>query len=343
MSSRSTLHTLTPTYKPVGGVVKIMDYVCHALAEGYRVSVWSPEPWNPDLPLFQTDRFQCLRPRTVDIRFHSDERLDFQSHDLAFMSLPDNFETASKALPAGMSPERIIHIIQNVRHVTPSWRRGYPLRLLTRPLARISINHIVYKAIEPWLDPQAFHETIKIGHDLRFFQRERLDHSLCSPIRVAPTTWKSNIGERVEQLLHDSRFVFRSIGHQATLIELRELYHWADVFLCAPNAQEGLYMPGLEAMAAGCIVITPDVTGNMSYCKPGNNCLLVEFENARSYLEALHNIESLPSNELASLRSEGYAVTSEFDLGREREAFAKYLRRLWARIQHFESASGTFP
>jgi Glycosyl transferases group 1 len=339
VSSRSTLHMLTPTYKPVGGVVKIMDYVCHALAEGYRVSVWSPEPWTPDLPLFQTDRFQCLRPDMVDIRFHSNNP-EFAARDLAFISLPDNFETASKALPAGMSPERIIHIIQNVRHVTPSWRRGYPLRLLTRPLARISINHIVAKAIEPWLDPEALHETINLGHDLGFFQRERITPSLSSPIRVAHTTWKSNIGERVEQLLGDTRFIFRSIGHQATWAELRELYHWADVFLCAPNAQEGLYLPGLEAMAAGCIVVTPDVTGNMSYCKPDKNCLLVEFENARSYLEALRKSEALRSTELASLRSEGYAMTSEFDLAREREGFAKYLRRLWARIQQVESASG---
>ena len=336
MSSRSTLHALTPTYKPVGGVIKIMDYVCHALTEGYRVSVWSPEPWNPHLPLFQIDRFQCLRPDTVDIKFHSSNNLEFAASDLAFISLPDNFETASKALPAGMSPERIIHIIQNVRHVTPSWRRGYPLRLLTRPLARISINDIVYKAIEPWLDPQAFHETIILGHDLRFFHRERTGPSLCSPIRVAHTTWKSNIGECVEHLLNDTRFAFKSIGHQATLVELRELYHWADVFLCAPNAEEGLYLPGLEAMAAGCIIITPDVTGNMSYCRPENNCLLVEFESARSYLEALRKIESLPSTELASLRSEGYAITSQFSLAREREAFAKYLQQLWSRIQQVE-------
>ncbi len=48
-----------------------------------------------------------------------------------------------------MSPERIIHIIQNVRHVNPAWHRGIGTRLLTRPAARISINSIVADAIHP--------------------------------------------------------------------------------------------------------------------------------------------------------------------------------------------------
>ena len=39
MSGNPTLHVITPTYRPAGGVVKIMDYVTHALDAGYAVSI----------------------------------------------------------------------------------------------------------------------------------------------------------------------------------------------------------------------------------------------------------------------------------------------------------------
>ncbi len=43
MSGNPTLHVITPTYRPAGGVVKIMDYVTHALDAGFAVSIFSPE------------------------------------------------------------------------------------------------------------------------------------------------------------------------------------------------------------------------------------------------------------------------------------------------------------
>ena len=69
--SGSTIHVLTPFYKANGGVVKIMDYVTHALAGGYRVSVWCPDEFNPTVPLFGIDRFSDLS-EDPDVRFHSD-------------------------------------------------------------------------------------------------------------------------------------------------------------------------------------------------------------------------------------------------------------------------------
>lgn len=329
------MHILTPTFKPVGGVVKIMDYATHAMAMGYRISVWCPTTYRPDLPLFNIERFDDLNPLAGAVGIHRDRVLTIGRDDLVFISLPLNFEVAYRSLPPGMSPERIIHLIQNVRHVTPSWEGGQPLRLLTRPMARVSTNDIVHAAIAPYLDPRALHRVIPLGHDLGYFHHERVG-GLNRPLQVAHTTWKSDVGDRVAELVGDTDFTFRAIRDHVTWAELRELYKWADVFLCTPNIEEGFYMPGLEAMEAGALVITPDVGGNMAYCRPEENCLLVGFEEPEDYARALKDILTWPEEKIATFRAAGREACAPFDLAKERELFGSFLDELWPRIRAFE-------
>ncbi len=332
----STLHVLTPTWKPVGGVVKIMDYANHALAAGMDVSFWCPRAWDPDLPLFAIERFADLVPDNPRVSIHDDQLLTMRDRDLAFVSLPPNFEVAHRSLPRGMSPERIIHIIQNVRHVTPTWLGGYPLRLLTRPAARISTNDIVHDAVAGFVDPRTIHVVIPLGHDLGYFHKERTE-GFSRPIRVAHTAWKSDIGDRTEAALDDDRFTFRAIRESVPWSDLRDLYHWADVFLCAPNLEEGFYMPGLEAMEAGCLVVTPDVAGNMAYCRPDDNCLLVGFEDVNGYVAALRTLADTPADQRTAMRAAGHGSTAPFNLDDERDGFATFLDTLWGRIDRWES------
>jgi hypothetical protein len=333
----ATLHVLTPHYKPNGGVVKLMDYATHALSGGFRVSVWSREEPSPALPLFGHDRYRRLLddPR---VNFHSERRLTIRARDLALVSLPRDFDVAQRSLADGMSPERIIHIIQNVRHANPFWNDGYALRLLTRPVARISTNFVIFEAIRQWLDDRAYHEVINLGHDLDFFHTPRPEWALSTPIRVAHTTWKSAIGDQVEAAVADERFVFESIRDHVGWAELRRLYHWADVFLCAPDPEEGVYMPAIEAMAAGCIVVGPDVGGNRSYWRPGENGVQVEYESVDSYAAALREIRGWDSVKVADVRRSARQVMTQFDLGVERRAFLAYLRQLWDRIDAYERA-----
>ena len=328
-----TLHVLTPTYKLVGGVVKIFDYLTHALAAGYQASVWCPERHDPQAPVFGIDRFAGLAERP-DVRFHSAKRLEIGPRDLVFMSLPRNIDVVDRSLPPGMSPERVIHIIQGVRHVNPGWAHGQPLRLLTRPLARISINDIVAETIRPWLDPRATHEVIPLAHDLDHFARQR-SGPFSPRLRVAYTTWKSDLGDRTAQLLGDA-YEFRAVRDAVGWSELRDLYHWADVFLSTPSREEGLYLPGIEAMSAGCVVVTPDAGGNMSYCLPGENCVLVPFDDAGAYAQAVRDIAGWPQDQIERVRAAGHAATAPFDLAVERTSFSNYLDRLWSRIERDE-------
>lgn len=333
-----TLHVLTPTYRPVGGVVKLLDYVQHARSLGLRVKVWSPTRPAAESPLFRIDRFADI-PFAGDVEFVTGRRLDFRAKDLALISLPQNYEVVYRSLPRHVSPERVIHLVQNVRHANAAWGGGYPTRLLTRPMARISINNIVAEAISPWLDPRAFHRVINLGHDSAYFARNRAV-TFRRPLRVGYTTWKSDIGDRVaESLASEDAFEFRAIRDVATWSELRALYHWSDVFLCSPGPEEGFYLPGLEAMAAGNVVVTPNVGGNMAYCKPGINCLLTELNDKGSYVDALRAVASMDGDRLASLLREGRAITGNFDLVAERREFGSFLAEVLQRVERDESSS----
>ena len=130
-----TLHVLTPTYKPVGGVVKIFDYVLHARSLGYEVSVWSQFKADPTGALFAQPQFAALLDDD-GVRFHRRSSFEFGDEDLFFLSLPTNYQLAYAHLPAHLSPERIIHIIQNVRHVNPAWLHAQGSLVLTRPAGK---------------------------------------------------------------------------------------------------------------------------------------------------------------------------------------------------------------
>ncbi|MGH3347334.1 MAG: glycosyltransferase [Nocardioides sp.] len=332
---------MTHTYHPYGGVLKTLDYAVHARTLGYRIEVRSPEAYSPTAEIFGIDRIRglCDDP---GVRYGSFGPFVLGPDDLVLFSLPLHYERALSALPERASPERLIHLVQNTRHTNPTWLGGYPLRLLTRPASRIVTSSVIAEEIRPFLDPRALLWVNTIGHDLDRFRHERVGGFSAAPLRVLYTTWKTEIGDGVASYLaDDDRFEFRAIRDTVSWSELRDHYRWSDVFLSTPNRQEGTYLPGLEAMAAGSVVITPDVGGNMDYCRPGENCLMVDFGAVHDYGRALLALVDAAPERIASVRIAAYAVTAEFGLDRELAGFAAFLDQLWNRVAVFEDSSDT--
>jgi glycosyltransferase involved in cell wall biosynthesis len=171
-----------------------------------------------------------------------------------------------------------------------------------------------------------------LGNDSAFFAKKR-SGSLGRPIRVGYTTWKSGVGDEVAALLKGSAdFVFRAIRNPVGWGELRALYHWSDVFLGTPLAEEGFYMPGLEAMAAGAVVISPDAGGNMAYCEFGENCLGVGLDDAAGYVEVLEGLRAGDAGEVERLRRNGYETVGRHTLEHERDRFGEFMGRLTSRL-----------
>jgi Glycosyl transferases group 1 len=324
------IYFLTPTFRPVGGVVKIFDYVNHARTLGLEPVICCPEPFKEDLPLFRISRFSGISPE-MSFNFVDLENVSVGPHDLAFVSWATHYEILGPRLSRWTHHEQVICIVQNVRWANPTFTNGYAVRLLSRPMARIMTNDVVLEAVRPFLNETSMTEVIDLGHDTTFFARERTG-GLGPRIRVAYTAWKSDVGDRVAERVRDPAFEFRAIRNPVGWEELRELYHWADVFLATPLVEEGFYLPGLEAMAAGAIVLSPDVGGNRAYCEFGENCLRVEFDDPSSYVEVLSSLRKADPADLDRMRQRAYETTGRHTLSKEEEHFGAFLERLTNRF-----------
>ena len=323
----SRIFFLVPGFRPTGGVVKVFDYLTHARHFGHEAVVCCRQAYDPGLPLFRTARFAALTPQ-AGVRYVKGFDFVVAPGDLAFFSWPRHFEIVARRLAPGVGAERVIHLVQNTRHGNPLWLEGLPTRLLTRPMNRIMITREVHEACLPYLNRGSPTRVIPEGHDWEFFSRER-HGGLPRPIKVGYTTWKSAVGREVEEArAGDPRFAFRSIRETVAWPELRDLYHWCDVFLGTPNPQEGFYLVGLEAMAAGALFVTPDVEGNRAYCRWGENCLQVEYGAPAGYLAALDRLAAMSEAEVEAIRAAGYAVLADHTLAEERRRFGEFLEEL---------------
>jgi glycosyltransferase involved in cell wall biosynthesis len=100
-----------------------------------------------------------------------------------------------------------------------------------------------------------------------------------------------------------------------------------------PRPTEGFYLPALEAMACGAIVICPDCVGNRDFCKDGINCFRPGYD-ADEILAAIYRAMALSPDEAALMRENGYATVREHSLERERANFLDILHRvdeIWAK------------
>lgn len=338
MADWKRMYFMTPTFRPVGGVVKAFDYVNHARALGYEPVIACPEPYKPTLPLFKIPRFSDISPER-GVRFTDLEGVSLGPHDLAFLTWPTHYQILEQHLSRWTRHEQVIFIVQNVRWANPNWIGGYAVRLLSRPMARIMTNDVVLEAVEPYLNKTSLTEVIRIGHGSDFFARQRTG-PFGSPLKVGYTTWKSDLGDRVAAAMaKDAGFEFRAIREPVGWEELRKLYHWADVFLATPLIEEGFYLPGLEAMAAGVVVISSDAGGNRAYCNFDENCLYAQFEDLDSYVEALRSLKVYDSGEINRLRRNGYETVGLHTLEHEQERFGEFMDRLTARLDRLGPVS----
>ena len=109
------------------------------------------------------------------------------------------------------------------------------------------------------------------------------------------------------------------------------------VAVCLPRAEEGFYLPALEAMAKGCTVVTLDCVGNRGFCRPGYNCLVSEDDPAK-LARATTTAVGLPLPDRHGLHVNAAATVEAHSLQAERQRFHELLLDI---DQIWEGASGT--
>ena len=327
------LHVLVPFWGLAGGVIKILDYAAHGLDLGVDVTLWAPPVPTPEhgiheLPVAR----RLLSTPAVQVRDldHLDLRTSVEGAVTLFTE-PTHHALIEQAIdkPLGAS---LIHLVQGTRHANALWMDGMNYRLLHRPMTRIAVTPQVFDAISPIVNDRYDLITIIEGHDAEFFGSRpsavRAPDSTTTPLRVLYATWKSPLGDMVAaQLRGDPRFAFTALRNETTWPALRNRYHAADVFLCAPGPQEGLYLPGLEAMAAEVAVVSALVGGNEVYLEREKNCLVAPFNDAHAHRDALVRLADDPALR-ERLVAAGRITIGGHTLSRERTEFKAVLELL---------------
>lgn len=327
----TNLSVLVPFWGLAGGVIKILDYAAHGVDLGLAVTVWAPPLPEADHPIHQLPvARRLIDDPAVDIALL--DELDLRDRagvgHVALFTEPTHHRLIERAIdrPLGAT---LCHLVQGTRHANPLWQDGVNYRLLHRPMTRIAVTPQVFDAISPLVNQRFSLTTIVEGHAAEYFSgrpsRDTLETQTARPLRVLYTTWKSDLGDRVAELLaNDERFAFIAVRSETSWPALRNRYHGADVLLCAPGPEEGFYLPGLEAMAAEVAVVSAVVGGNATYLHDGENALVVGYDDAEQHRAALVRLAENPSLR-QTLVATGRETIARHSLVRERADFKSVL------------------
>jgi len=228
------------------------------------------------------------------------------------------------ALPRGVreSGKPVINLIQHVRHADPG-QDVFPF--LSERAIRICVSREVESAILS--TGRVAGPTFVIPNGLE-------------PEPLPPADWRPAAGPRapvlvvgtknqafaaelataladagIDRVLHD-RFVDRARF-------LDTLARHAVTVFC-PNPTEGFYLPALEGMNRGTLVVCPDCVGNRGFCRDGATCLVPAYTVA-AMVEAVRRALHLPVPAFDAIRRAAYAKAAEHSLERERRRFLAIL------------------
>lgn len=295
-----------------GGHLKVWDFFRHTLASGDHTakivftadSVWTAEnPWR-DAKEHVVASFASVKP---DLYFFG--AFDWEQLPAA--------ERRSSKIP-------VLNLIAHVRHGDPKDPR-FPM--LANRAIRICVSPEVRTAITAHTQPNGPIVVIPNAVDVTAAPR-------------APERDVDLVVVALKQPLIGARLAERLTkpGRRVQLLDKRlprtEFLGWlsqSKTALCLPHETEGFYLPALEAMALGTLVVCPDAIGNREFCEHGVNCLFPEFSSG-AIQAAAEEALALPPERRATMVAAGRETAARHGLEDERRAFVELLReapRLW--------------
>jgi Glycosyl transferases group 1 len=298
-----------------GGHLKVWHYFNHVRgAPGHKAYV----TFTPDSVWDASNPWNSARDAVVE---HA-ERFD---PDVVFLAGVDWSRVEPRARSGDGQP--VINLIQHVRHAEPDDPR-YPF--LRRRAVRICVSAEVARAVEASGQVRGPVITIANGIDLDELPAPAAPAERDVDLLVVATKQPDRGRQLGTHLQHAGRRVKVLDGHVAR-DELLAAMNRARVTLFLPRSTEGFYLPALEGMAMGTVVVCPDCVGNRSFCLPGVNALRPAYHD-NDVLEQVEAALALTATEAARLVTAAGVTAREHDLSIERERFHEVLRdlpRLW--------------
>lgn len=321
---------LLPRFSVSGGNLKLLDYATHvAELDNSKVEIVQVGGSNHDeyfTELAQVEELNSLK----NANFIFDGRFSVAPGDKVVFSSLAEFGSVLSRVPGERLVRQGVFFVQGFRVANPLFEGGIGLSLLNSELPKVIITEELADSLHRQVTGTNFF-TSRMGLrglENTIFNAAPKIHRHREPLRIAYTSWKSDFGLNVEMLLRtEVEFEFRSINSKVHPSEVQELMEWADVFIADPLEEEGFYLPGLEAMGNGCVLITPDVVGNRAYCDFRQNCVQVDFGNARQVVEAIRGLRESPRR-FSSILEKALATASQYLYQDERRVTQEIFRKI---------------
>lgn len=173
---------------------------------------------------------------------------------------------------------------------------------ITSSLIPVGYDSNIYYQIEGLTSPRS--GMLAVGRS--FFQKN---------FKMTVESWKSLGQDRPElvlfgnepEILNDPKSKYISKPSNA---EVNSIYNNAQFFV-QTSRHEGFCLPIIEAMAAGCPVITTDSHGNRGFCFDEVNCLVVEQDDVHGLAQAIKRLSG-DTDLQEKLRKEGLKTAQKY-------------------------------
>ncbi len=293
-----------------GGHLKVWDYFNHVRASARFTPLigFSPKSWwNESNPWNGASEYVVEDP---------------------YETRPDVFFLAGRDwVMADQHPDRdpripVINFLQHVRHADPNSSR---YEFLPRKAIRICDSEVVADAVRETGLTEGPVIVIPTAVDL---------DSLSAPgekdqdidVLIAALK-KPELGQELERRLVENGRRVLLLSALLPQSEYLDLVRRARVTVFLPNESEGFYLPPLEGMAMGTLIVCPEHHGDHSVYVDGENCFRPAYA-IPDLAAAAESALALDPSKVESMRANARRAAEAHGLGVERRAFHEILHNL---------------
>jgi len=167
----------------------------------------------------------------------------------------------------------VINLVQHVRHSNPKDPR---FGFLSNKAVRICVSPEVYNAVKNTRKTNGpvfmIPNGINLGEILEINKTEKEYDFIIAALK------KPGLGRILYLMLKKNGYKVLLLNKLLSRTEYLKHILSARAAVFLPNKDEGFYLPALEAMGLGTMVICPDCTGNRSFCIDKQNCIIPKYK-----------------------------------------------------------------
>lgn len=295
----------------------MFDYFRHVLNSDYyepRIYFTPDSVWNENNPW-------------IDYREYLLNEWNPHKADLLFLAGMDWASIPAEQRSFYNTP--VINLIQGFRHANPD---NIVNSFLSNKAIRICVSREVEKAVLLTGKVNGPIFTIPNGLDTTTFPEQKPVNDRTVDLLIVGTK-KPDLALQIEQQICNLNLNKKT--HTVTDLiprkDFLDLLSDSKVAVFLPFEKEGFYLPPLEGMALGTVVICPDCLGNRSFCKNGINSIIPPY-SLDGIMASVKAAFSMDQAEHSDMPDAAKATCSKHSIDNEHQSFIEILTsadKLW--------------